>query len=124
MPWTKLSASGAELTSWSTSTKGAIESLTRTLALEYASQGIAFNVIHPPLTRTPSAAGFGIPPEMMADPESVGRGLANLIGKTNPVLTVGLVNSIQLWTAYHFRVQMGQMMAMLAHKARNNQNSQ
>src|SRR5512134_3862517 len=30
-----------------TSTKGAIESLTRTLALEYASQGVIFNVIHP-----------------------------------------------------------------------------
>ena len=54
-----------------TSSKGAIESLTRTLALEYASHGITFNVMHPPLTRTPSAAGFGVPPEMMADPEVV-----------------------------------------------------
>ena len=55
-----------------TSTKGAIESMTRTLALEYAKQGIAFNVMHPPLTRTKSAAPFGVPAEMMADPEVVG----------------------------------------------------
>jgi NAD(P)-dependent dehydrogenase (short-subunit alcohol dehydrogenase family) len=103
-----------------TSTKGAIESLTRTLALEYASQGIAFNVVHPPLTRTNSAAGFGIPPEMMADPEVVGRGLAKLVGKTHPVLVSGAINSIQLWMSYHFRFQMGKLMSMLADKAREN----
>ena len=72
-----------------TSTKGAIESLTRTLALEYAAHGIAFNVMHPPLTRTKSAAGFGVPPEMMADPEVVGRGMAKLVGTPKPVLVPG-----------------------------------
>jgi NAD(P)-dependent dehydrogenase (short-subunit alcohol dehydrogenase family) len=101
-----------------TSSKGAIESLTRTLALEYASQGIVFNVMHPPLTRTPSAAGFGIPPEMMADPEVVGRGLAKLVGKTRPVLVSGMVNGIQLWMSYHLRFQMGKLMSMMADKAR------
>ena len=50
-----------------TSSKGAIEALTRSLALEYAGRGITFNVMHPPLTRTASAAGFGVPPQMMAD---------------------------------------------------------
>ena len=64
-----------------TSTKGAIESMTRTLALEYAKQGIVFNVMHPPLTRTKSAAPFGVPAEMMADPEVVGAGMAKLVGK-------------------------------------------
>jgi len=103
-----------------TSTKGAIESMTCTLALEYASQGIVFNVMHPPLTRTRSAAGFGVPPEMMADPEVVGRGLAKLVGRTKPVLVSGFVNSFQLGMSYHFRHPMGRMMSMLAEKARKN----
>jgi NAD(P)-dependent dehydrogenase (short-subunit alcohol dehydrogenase family) len=106
-----------------TSTKGAVEALTRTLALEYAPQSIVFNVMHPPLTRTNSAAGFGIPPEMMADPEIVGRGLAKLVGKTRPVLVPGFVNSIQLWMSYHLRFQMGRLMSMLAERARQNQRS-
>lgn len=104
-----------------TSTKGAIESMTRTLALEYASQGIIFNVMHPPLTRTKSSAGFGVPPQMMADPEAIGRGMARLVGKTKPVLVPGIVNSIQLWMSYHMRVQMGKMMSLMADRARQNQ---
>lgn len=107
-----------------TSTKGAIESMTRTLALEYASQGIIFNVMHPPLTRTKSAAGFGVPPEMMADPMVVGRGLAKLVGKKNPMLAAGLINNVQLWMSYHMRVQMGRLMSKMAEKARTNQSNE
>ena len=103
-----------------TSTKGAIEAMTRTLALEYAKQGIVFNVMHPPLTRTKSAAGFGVPPAMMADPDSVGRGMAKLVGKTQPMLTFGMVNRFQLWMSYHLRVQMGRLMSMMADRARQN----
>jgi NAD(P)-dependent dehydrogenase (short-subunit alcohol dehydrogenase family) len=104
-----------------TSTKGAIEALTRTLSLEYAPQGIVFNVMHPPLTRTNSAAGFGIPPEMMADPQIVGRKLAKLVGKTRPMLAAGFVNNIQLWMSYHLHVPMGRLMSSLAEKARQAQ---
>jgi NAD(P)-dependent dehydrogenase (short-subunit alcohol dehydrogenase family) len=103
-----------------TSTKGAIESLTRTLALEYASQGIVFNVMHPPLTRTKSASGLGIPPEMMADPEVVGCRLAKQVGKVSPVLTPDLSNRIQLWVSYHFRVPMGKLLAMMTERAKKN----
>ena len=103
-----------------TSTKGALEALTRTLALEYAAQGIVFNVMHPPLTRTKSAVGFGVPAEMMADPEVVGRGLAKLIGKTRPMLATGILNNIQLWMSYHLRVPMGKLMSRLSDKARQN----
>ena len=103
-----------------TSTKGAIEALTRTLALEYASQGIVFNVMHPPLTRTRSSEGFGVPSEMMADPQTVGRALAKQVGKTRPMLASGLVNNIQLWLSYHLRVQMGKLMSLLSDKARTN----
>jgi NAD(P)-dependent dehydrogenase (short-subunit alcohol dehydrogenase family) len=101
-----------------TSTKGAIEAMTRTLALEYARQGIVFNVMHPPLTRTKSAAGFGVPPEMMADPEVVGRQMAKLVGKKRPVLAPGLGNRFMLWMSYHFRVLMGGFMARMADRAR------
>jgi NAD(P)-dependent dehydrogenase (short-subunit alcohol dehydrogenase family) len=101
-----------------TSTKGAIESMTRTLALEYASQGIVFNVMHPPLTRTKSAAPFGVPDAMMADPEVVGRGLAKQVGKTGAVLAPGISNRIQLWVSYHFRVSMGKLLTRMAERAR------
>lgn len=103
-----------------TSTKGAIESLTRTLALEYASQGIVFNVMHPPLTRTKSATGLGIPLEMMADPSVVGGGLAKQVGKTSPVLTPDFGNGFQLWLSYHFRVPMGKLLAMMTERAKQN----
>ncbi len=103
-----------------TSTKGAIESMTRTLALEYAKQGIVFNVMHPPLTRTKSAAPFGIPDEMMADPETVGRRMAKLVGKTRAVLVPGFGNRFQLWMSYHFRVSMGRLLTRMAERARQN----
>jgi NAD(P)-dependent dehydrogenase (short-subunit alcohol dehydrogenase family) len=101
-----------------TSSKGAIEALTRTLALEYAQEGIVFNVMHPPLTRTKSAAGLGVPSEMMADPVVVGRKLAKQVGKTSPVLTSDFGNAIQLWLSYHFRVPMGKLMAMMTERAK------
>lgn len=104
-----------------TSTKGAIESLTRTLALEFASQGIVFNVMHPPLTRTKSSSGLGVPPEMMADPAVVGRKLAQQVGKTAPVLTPDFSNGLQLWVSYHFRVPMGKLLAMMTKRAKRNQ---
>ncbi len=101
-----------------TSTKGAIEALTRTLALEYAPSNIFFNVMHPPLTRTNSAAGFGVPLEMMADPHEVGRKLAKLVGKTNPMLAAGFINNLQLQMSFHLRVPMGKLMSTLSEKAR------
>jgi NAD(P)-dependent dehydrogenase (short-subunit alcohol dehydrogenase family) len=45
------------------STKGAIEALTRTLALEFAPLGITVNLMHPPLTGTTSSAPLCVPPE-------------------------------------------------------------
>ncbi len=68
-----------------TASKGAIESMTRTLALELADQGIVVNVMHPPLTGTKSAAGYGIPPEMMADPEKIGRALQRRLAALAPL---------------------------------------
>jgi NAD(P)-dependent dehydrogenase (short-subunit alcohol dehydrogenase family) len=101
-----------------TSTKGAIEALTRTLALEYASGGIVFNVMHPPLTRTHSSSGLGVPPQMMADPTVVGRALAKQVGKTAPVLTPDFINGVQLWASYHFRVRMGKLLARMTKRSK------
>lgn len=103
-----------------TAIKEAIEALTHTLALEYAPSKITFNVMHSPLTRTNSAAGFGFPSEMMADPKAVGCKLAKLVGKTNPMLSAGFVNNVQLQMSYHLRVPMGKLMSMLSEKARQN----
>lgn len=58
------------------STKGAIEALTRTLAIEFKPYGITVNLIHPPLTKTKSAAPLGVPQQMMVDPTIVGEQLA------------------------------------------------
>jgi len=100
-----------------TSTKGAIESLTRTLSLELADDGIIVNVMHPPLTRTKSASGFGVPPEMMADPMVVGRGLANKIGSTKPYVTPDFTTALGLFGNRHFPVGMGKFLSSMAKKA-------
>lgn len=75
------------------STKGAIEALTRTLALEFAAYGITVNLIHPPLTRTRSSAPLGVPPAFMADPIKVGQKLARKIGSTRAVVTPGFAEA-------------------------------
>ena len=61
------------------STKGALESLAKCLNIEYASDGISFHIIHPPLTRTKSASPLPVPNEFMADPQKVGYGIAKHI---------------------------------------------
>lgn len=101
-----------------TSTKGAIESLTRTLSLELADQGITVNIIHPPLTRTKSASGFGVPPEMMADPIKVGRGLAKRIGSRKPFITSDFPTALGLFASQHFPVAMGRFLSSMAKRAR------
>ncbi len=102
-----------------TSTKGAIESLTRTLALELADEGIIVNVMHPPLTRTKSASGFGVPAEMMADPEKVGRGLARKVGSKDPYVTPDVGTGFTLFANRHFPVGMGKLLTSMAKRARN-----
>jgi len=62
-----------------TSSKGAIEALTKTLSIEFKKYGITVNIIHPPLTRTKSSSALGIPVEMMDNPEKVGRRIAEKV---------------------------------------------
>lgn len=99
------------------STKGAIEALTRTLDLELSDFGIAVNLMHPPLTRTKSSAPLGVPPQMMADPDEVGRKLAQKVGQQRPVLTPDLQTRLGIAANQHFPVRMGRFLARMAKRA-------
>jgi len=96
------------------STKGAIEALTRTLALELAPYGIRVNLMHPPLTNTQSAAPLGIPPQAMADPADVGRKLARKILSTRPVITPDFRTAAYLFFAHRYPDATGKLFAKMA----------
>lgn len=99
------------------STKGAIEGLTRTLALECAPYGINVNIMYPPLTRTKSAEPLGIPPQMMADPEEVGRKLARKIRSRKAIVTGDFTTALGVFMSRHFPVMMGRFMARMTARA-------
>jgi NAD(P)-dependent dehydrogenase (short-subunit alcohol dehydrogenase family) len=100
------------------STKGAIEALTRTLAIEFAPYGIAVNIVHPPLTRTKSSAPLGVPPQFMADPSVVGRKLAKRIRSTKAVVTPGLAESLGVLMTKLMPEAMGKFLSARAAAAR------
>ncbi|MGD0695262.1 MAG: SDR family NAD(P)-dependent oxidoreductase [Terriglobia bacterium] len=100
------------------STKGAIEALTRTLALELAPYGITVNLVHPPLTNTESAAPLGVPAQAMEDPARVGRKLARKIQSTKPIITPDFKTAMALFLARHFPVSMGRLLAKMAGRAK------
>ena len=100
------------------STKGAIEALTRTLALELAPYGICVNLMHPPLTNTRSAAPLGIPPQAMADPADVGRKLAKKILSTKPVITPDFKTAAYLFFARRYPDAVGRLFGKMAERAR------
>ncbi len=93
------------------SSKGAIEALTRTLAIEFEPHGIKVNMVHPPLTNTKSAAPLGVPPEILEDPARVGRKLATKIQSTAPIITSDCKTALGLFVGRHFPVAMGRLMA-------------
>jgi NAD(P)-dependent dehydrogenase (short-subunit alcohol dehydrogenase family) len=100
------------------STKGAIEALTRTLALELKPQGITVNLMHPPLTRTKSASPLGVPEQMMAAPTDVGKKLARKVGSKKPVLTPDFSTRMGLFPSRHFPEFMGRMFANMTARAK------
>ena len=99
-----------------TSTKGAIESLTRTLAIEFAPYGIHVNVMHPPLTNTKSASPLGLPAQALADPATVGRNLAKKIESTKPIIASDLQTAIYLFFAYRYPLFFGRLFSKLSDK--------
>ena len=92
-------------------TKGAIDALTRTLALELTDSGIHVNLLQPPLTNTKSASPLGIPPQVMADPTDVGRKLAAKIMSVKPDVTPGFQSSLFLFLARRYPVFCGRLFA-------------
>lgn len=100
------------------STKGAIEALTCTLALELAPYGICVNLMHPPLTNTKSAAPLGIPPQAMADPADVGHRLAKKVLSTKPVITPDLKTAAYLFFARRFPDAVGRLFGKMAERGR------
>jgi len=100
------------------STKGAIDALTRTLALELEPYGITVNLVYPPLTRTKSSSPLGIPESFMADPDVVGRKLAERIGSRRSVVTPGFVESIGVLMTRMMPQLMGRFLSGRAAAAR------
>lgn len=89
--------------------KGAVETLTKCLRLEYSGTNIVFNIIHPPLTITPSSNPIGFPREMMEDPEKVGRAISQQIESTGRIITTGLKDFIGIRIMKLFPYFMGKM---------------
>lgn len=96
------------------STKGALEALAKCLNLEYASDGISFHIIHPPLTRTKSAEPLPVPKEFMSDPQKVGYGIANHISSRHFILCHNFLQKIQTLICYLFPIKMGRLMSKMA----------
>lgn len=103
------------------STKGAIEALTRTLTIELEPFGITVNLMHPPLTNTPSAAPLGVPAQAMDDPARVGRKLAKKIRSTASIITPDIKTAAGLLISRHFPEAMGRFMAKLARRAKGDE---
>lgn len=101
------------------STKGAIESLTRTLALEFETYGICVNLMHPPLTNTKSASPLGIPVQAMDDPIRVGHNFAKRILSTRAIVAPDFRTSVYLFLAYRYPLGLGRLFAKLAESSKN-----
>jgi NAD(P)-dependent dehydrogenase (short-subunit alcohol dehydrogenase family) len=101
-------------------TKGAIEALTRTLAIEFAPYGITVNIVHPLLKRTRSSAPLGVPVQFMADPAEVGRRLTKKIGSTRPVVTPGFAETIGVLASKLVPGSMGKFLSARAAAASDN----
>lgn len=101
------------------STKGAIESLTRTLALEFETYGICVNLMHPPLTNTKSASPLGIPEQAMDNPMRVGHNLAKRILSTKAVIAPDFRTSFYLFFAYRYPLVLGRLFAKLTESSKH-----
>lgn len=100
------------------STKGAIESLTKTLAIELEQYNIQVSLIHPPLMNTISAAPLGIPTQVMEDPEVVGKKLAKRLFLNKSVITPDIKTSIFLKMSYLFPEKIGKFLSKATEKER------
>lgn len=86
------------------STKGAIESLTRSLRHELRHENVSCTIMHPRLAETRSATRLGYPASQMSDPAYVGRKLAEQIESTRPVIYTDWITRMGLFFAQRFPV--------------------
>ena len=84
------------------STKGAIESLTRSLRHELRHENVSCTILHPRLANTESGKSLDYPDSQLQDPAIVGRKLASKIGSTRPVVYADWTTKIGLWAAQRF----------------------
>ena len=103
------------------STKGALEALAKCLGIEEAQAGITCHILHPPLTRTVSSSPLPVPPDFMADPEKVGRGLAKNLGKKHFILCHSFGQRLQTRMAYQFPIGLGKLMSKMTGRAAQEQ---
>ena len=89
------------------STKGAIESLARSLRHELRRENVVCTIVHLRPVKTRSVAALGYPESQMADPEYVGRKLAEKIERTDRVIYADRVTKIGLSLAQLFRLSFG-----------------
>lgn len=101
-----------------TSTKGALEALTRTLTLELRGTGITVNLFHPPLTNTRSATPLGLPAQVMEDPAKVGKQFARNILSKKAVIANDLRGEIYLFLAYRYPLAFGKLFASLSESSK------
>lgn len=92
------------------SSKGALESLAKCLNLEYASDGISFHIMHPPLTRTRSSSPLPVPSEFMANPQKVGHGLAKHLSSKQFIICHSFLQKIQTLACYFFPLKLGRLL--------------
>lgn len=101
------------------STKGAIDSLTRSLRLELQRENVSCTTMQPRLARTRSAATLGYPASQLSDPADVGRNLADEIESTRSVIYADWVTRIGLALAewFPFLVRKGTERFLEEHEA-------
>lgn len=100
------------------STKGAIESLAKCLAVENDEYGITVHLFHPPLTNTESAKDLPVPREFKANPEKVGRGLGKRMFKNSFVICHSLSQLLQMKLCYLSPLKTGKMMWKMTQRAK------
>lgn len=103
------------------STKGAIEALTRTLAMELEPYNIQVSLIHPPLMDTKSASPLGIPSQAVDDPEKIGNKIARKVFCKKPVITPDLKTAISLKMTYILANKLGKFLSDAAEAERARQ---
>lgn len=99
------------------SSKGAIEALAKCLAIEYKDKGVSFHIMHPPLTNTKAAAPISVPQEFLANPKTVGSGLAKNINKKGFYICHSLFQQLQMKLCCVFPLKMGILMSKMAKRA-------